>query len=375
MATVLICCDKFKGSATSAAVSKALGQGLMRAGHTVLTAPLADGGDGTLEAFDSLGYKRETSFVTGSDGLRFETQFSLKGQTAVIEIARICGLDLAAPEGGLPSTQSARQAGTWGVGEMIKSALEKGAQRVIIGLGGSATTDAGFGMAQALGVEFFDSNGSQVTQVSDIGLVQGISLDHLDPRLEKTKFVVASDVRNPLCGVDGAAIIYGGQKGLSVEDTLVVDAAIRNFANVFEQALGLTNLAQTAGAGAAGGLGFMAMALLSADMRSGVDMILDETGGGKMLAQADLVITGEGRIDAQTLSGKAPTGIAEQARAKGIPVVAVCGQNQLDPAVSNELFEDIYSLTDFESDINECIRNPLPILEGIGFNIAKHHLS
>ena len=119
----------------------------------------------------------------------------------------------------------------------------------------------------------------------------------------------------------------------------------------------------------------MAMALLSAEMRSGVDMILNETGGEKMLAQADLVITGEGRIDAQTLSGKAPTGIAKRARAKGIPVLAVCGQNLLDPAISNELFEDIYSFTDFESDINECIRNPLPILEGNGFSIAKHHLS
>ncbi|ANE04176.1 glycerate kinase [Corynebacterium crudilactis] len=375
MATVLICCDKFKGSATSAAVSKALGQGLIRAGHAVLTTPLADGGDGTLEAFESIGYKRETSLAIGSDGLKFEAQFSLNGQTAVIEIARICGLDLAAPEGTRPSAQSARQAGTWGVGNVIKSALEKGAQRIIIGLGGSATTDAGFGMAQALGVEFFDSYGSIITQVGDIGLVQGISLDHLDPRLEKTKFIVASDVRNPLCGVDGAAIVYGTQKGLSAEDAPAIDAAIRHFADVFEQALGLNNTAQTPGAGAAGGLGFMAMALLAADMRSGVNMILDETGGGKMLAQADLVITGEGCIDSQTLSGKAPAGIAVRARARGIPVVAVCGQNQLDPATSNELFENIYSLTVFESDVNECIRNPLPILEGIGFNIAKQHLS
>ena len=366
MSQVLICCDKFKGSATSAAVSQALAKGLEQAGHTVSIAPLADGGDGTLEAFDSLGYKRHTAQVRGVDGDIITAEYALKDSTAVIEIARACGL-----HGQQPTSEAAVQAGSWGVGDLIASAVDAGARRIIIGLGGSATTDAGFGMAQALGVQFFNSAGAEITQVRDLNLVHSFSLEKLDPRLAEVDFIIASDVRNPLHGTNGAAAIYGPQKGLSDTDVIRVDAAIKHFATVVEK----SGEAQSPGAGAAGGLGFMAVALLDAEMRSGVDMILDETGGEKLLDEADLVITGEGRIDTQTLSGKAPTGIAERARARGIPVVAVCGQNSLPEASSSTLFEAIYALTDFEQDISECIHNPLPILERIASDIACNHLA
>ena len=366
MSQVLICCDKFKGSATSAAVSQALAKGLEQAGHTVSIAPLADGGDGTLEAFDSLGYQRVSAQVHDSSGDIITAEYALKDSTAVIEIARACGL-----HGQQPTSEAAVQAGSWGVGDLIASAVDAGAQRIIIGLGGSATTDAGFGMAQALGVQFFNSAGAEITQVRDLNLVHSFSLEKLDPRLAEVDFIIASDVRNPLYGTNGAAAIYGPQKGLSDTDVIRVDAAIKHFATVVEK----SGEAQSPGAGAAGGLGFMAMALLDAEMRSGVDMILDETGGEKLLDEADLVITGEGRIDTQTLSGKAPTGIAERARARGIPVVAVCGQNSLPEASSSTLFEAIYALTDFEQDISECIHNPLPILERIASDIACNHLA
>ena len=375
MSRVLICCDKFKGSATSAAVSKALAEGLAQAGHKVSIAPLADGGDGTLEAFDSLGYQRETVQVKGSDGQVIAAEYAFNDSTAVIEIARACGLDLATRDGQTPTTEAAVQASSWGVGDLIRAALDKGARRIIIGLGGSATTDAGFGMAQALGVEFLNSAGAAIRQVRDLGLVHAVNLAQLDPRIAGTEFIIASDVRNPLCGTNGAAVIYGPQKGLDGASVIKVDAAIKNFAAVMEKATGRHGEAERPGAGAAGGLGFMAMALLDAEMRSGVDLVLDETGGEKLLDQADLLITGEGRIDSQTLSGKAPAGIAERARRRSIPVVAVCGQNQLAGEPASGLFESIYSLIDYESNVRECIRNPLPILERIGTDIALRHLT
>lgn len=374
MFTVLICCDKFKGSATSAAVSGALGTSLAQAEHKVSIAPLADGGDGTLEAFDQLGYLRESVQVKGSDGELISAEFAFKEKTAVIEIARACGLDLASPYGQPPSSEAAAQASSWGVGDLIRAALDKGARRIILGLGGSATTDAGFGMAQALGVRFYNSAGAAITQVRDLNLIHAANLEQLDPRLAEVEFIIASDVRNPLFGTNGAAVIYGPQKGLNGASVIKVDAAIKHFAAVVEQATGRVDEAHRAGAGAAGGLGFMAMSLLNAQMCAGVDMILDETGGEKLLDHADLVITGEGRIDAQTLSGKAPAGIAERARSRSIPVVAVCGQNQLSDSSANTLFDAIYSLTDYEDDIAKCIHSPLPILERIGTDIARHHL-
>lgn len=374
MSTVVICCDKFKGSATSAAVSTALGQSITTAGHQVRVVPLADGGDGTLEAFDSLGYHRKKAQVRGSDGALLETQFAMQESTAVIEIARICGLDLAAPDGTVPSSTSARQSGSWGVGDAIQAALNEGATRIIIGLGGSATTDAGFGMAQSLGARFIASDGTLITDVCDLGKVTTVNLEQVDSRVSEVDFICASDVKNPLAGPDGAAAVYGPQKGLSETDVIEVDAAIEKFARVFEAAIGKPGLAEQLGAGAAGGLGFMAAALLKAQMCSGVDLVLDETGGERWLDKADLLITGEGRIDLQTLSGKAPAGIAKRARKRNIVVVAVCGQNQIEEASTRSIFEAIYSLTEYESDVNECIQNPLPILERIGKDIAETYL-
>ncbi|WP_083912598.1 glycerate kinase [Corynebacterium lubricantis] len=274
-----------------------------------------------------------------------------------------------------PTTPKWQQAGSWGVGDLIRAAVEKGAARIIIGLGGSATTDAGFGMAQALGAEFVAADGTLITKVCDIGSVASVCLDNVDVRLSAVKFVIASDVRNPLTGTQGAAEVYGPQKGLDESDVVEVDAAIEKFAEVVEQEVGEAGLADQPGAGAAGGLGFMAAALLKAEVRSGVDLVLDETSGERWLELADLLITGEGRIDAQTLSGKAPAGVAERARARQIPVVAVCGQHQLDGTSSSDIFDAIYSLTEYEADVNECIRNPLPILKRIGQDISVRHLA
>lgn len=376
MPTVLICCDKFKGSASSRAVAAALGRGLESSGCFVAALPLADGGDGTLEVFDDLGYHRRAVVVHGADGERVAAEYVLEsasvdgGRTAVIEIARACGLDMVSSGGTPPGPQEARQAGSWGVGELIRAALDEGVGRIILGLGGSATTDAGFGMAQALGVVFLDSAGAPVTRIGDLADVAAVDLDRLDHRLSEVEVVIASDVQNPLCGTDGAAVVYGPQKGLAPEDIDEVDSAIRGFAAVAEDALGTSGVAAQPGAGAAGGLGFMALGLLGAQMRSGVGLVLEETGFSGALGTADLVITGEGRLDAQTLSGKGPAGVAERAQESDVPVVAVCGQNQLDAGEASALFASVHGLADYEPDVEKCFRDPLPILECIGFEIG-----
>lgn len=384
MPTILISCNAFKGSASSRSVGEALARGLAAAGCHTVVVPLADGGDGTLEVFDDLGFRRREVTVRGADGLPVASQYSLSPgagpdgpdgpadspaavPTAVIEVARACGLDMVSPDGATPDPGDARQAGSWGVGDLLRAALDDGARRVILGLGGSATTDAGFGMARALGVAFRDHAGRAVEQVAGLANVTTVDSAGLDPRLEDVEVLVASDVRHPLCGPDGAAAVFGPQKGLVPGDIDEVDDAVRRFARVVEDTVGTSGVAGQPGAGAAGGLGFMAMALLGAQMRSGVGLVLDETGFTDALDGADLVVTGEGRLDAQTLGGKAPAGVAERARRHGVPVVAVCGQDQLG---ASDLFVAVHSLTDHEPDVAECIRRPLPILERIGEEIA-----
>jgi glycerate kinase len=374
MPTILISCNAFKGSASSRSVGEALARGLEAAGCRAVVVPLADGGDGTLEVFDDLGFRRRAVVVRGADGRRVSAEYSLEGvsvdggpRTAVIEIARACGLDMVTVNGTPPGPDEARQAGSWGVGDLILAALDEGVGRIILGLGGSSTTDAGFGMAEALGVVFRDASAGTVTRVGDMASVVTVDTDGTDPRLAGVDVVIASDVRNPLCGPDGAAAVFGPQKGLASEDLDQVDDALHRFAVAVEGALGTSGVAGQPGAGAAGGLGFMALALLGAEMRSGVGLVLDETGFTDALDGVDLVITGEGRLDAQTLGGKAPAGVAERARRHGVPVVAVCGQNQLG---SSGLFAAVHSLTDHEPDVAECIRHPLPVLERIGREIG-----
>ncbi|WP_245557367.1 glycerate kinase [Corynebacterium terpenotabidum] len=364
---------QIKGSATSDEVARALATGLERSGHRVLTSPLADGGDGTLEVFDHLGHERESATVRGSDGRHITAEYSLHqaDHRAVIETARICGLDMVTVDGATPPVEDARRAGSWGVGDVLVDAMDRGARRIILTLGGSATTDAGTGMASALGVVFRDDAGTPVGGIADMARITAVDLGGLDPRIADLDVVLASDVTNPLYGPDGAAAVYGPQKGLTPDAVPEVDAAVRSVAAVVERALGC-EVAELPGAGAAGGLGFMAMALLGARMRPGVDLVLEATGFADLLVQADLVITGEGRIDAQTLSGKAPAGVAERARAAGVPVVAVCGQNLLAGLNGSgaDLFDRVYALTDIEPDVASCIRSPGPVLTRIGQEIG-----
>ena len=285
--------------------------------------PVADGGDGTLETLveGSEGDIR-TADVTGPLGGSVKAQWGAMGDgtTAVIEMARTSGLALLTVERRDPLTAT-----TYGLGEAIKRALDSGFRKFIVGIGGSATNDAGAGMAQALGVRLLDAQGRDLPYGgAALAHLATIDVTGLDPRAKESQFMVACDVSNPLTGPEGASAIYGPQKGATPAMVEQLDAALKHFAKVVKRDLGV-DVDDVRGAGAAGGLGGGFIAFLSGELRSGVDIVLDAVGLDDRLEGADVVVTGEGSLDHQTVYNKAPVGVAERAKSRGIPVVAVSG--------------------------------------------------
>ena len=290
--------------------------------ETVL-APVADGGDGTLDALiESTGGQLFKSIVTGPLGRHLEANWGVmgNGHTAVIEMALASGLALVPPKSRDPRVTTTR-----GTGEIIKEALDRGFNRIIVGLGGSATNDAGAGMAAALGARFLDAQGGNLDQGgAALARLARIDVSQLHGGLENAEIVGATDVTNPLCGPTGASAIYGPQKGASPQVVAELDQALENFASVAKRDLG-KDFAQRPGAGAAGGLGAGLMVFAGAELRSGIDMVCEVLGFDKHLAGADLVITGEGRTDRSTVFDKAPVGVARRALAQGVPTVILAG--------------------------------------------------
>ncbi|MFE0048196.1 glycerate kinase [Streptomyces albireticuli] len=362
---VLIAADKFKGSLTAARVAAHLTAGLRAAagsGLHVTALPVADGGDGTVDAALAAGFERREARVTGPLGEPVTAAYALRAGTAVVEMAEASGLRHA--RGGLaPLTAT-----TYGTGELLRAALDAGARTVVLGVGGSATTDGGAGALSALGARLLDAAGDPVGPggAALAGLVTA-DLAGLDTRLRSTRLVLASDVDNPLTGPYGAAAVYGPQKGASADDVAVLDAALARYAAVLDGGA----LAAAPGAGAAGGLGYGALAGLGAAFRPGIEVMLDVLGFPAALESADLVITGEGSLDAQTLHGKAPAGVAAAARARGVPVIAVCGRVSLPEEKLREAgFRRAYALTDLEPDPARCMAQAGPLLERLGQRIA-----
>ena len=323
---IVIAPQAFKGSISAMAVAEAIRDGARRAvpDAEMVLVPVADGGDGTLEALvEGSGGSIRTSEVTGPLGDRVQAQWGAMGDgtTAVIEMARTSGLALVPT-----AKRNPLVATTYGVGGAIRHAMEAGFRRFIVGIGGSATNDAGAGMAQALGIRLLDRGGR------DLPLGGGAlaRLDRIDPslldgRARESQFLVACDVTNPLTGPEGASAVYGPQKGATPEMIERLDAALGRFAQVVKRDIG-ADIEAVPGAGAAGGLGGGLIAFLDAQLRPGVDIVLDAVELDRKLMGADLVITGEGRLDHQTfLYNKAPIGVAKRAMKYGIPVVAVCG--------------------------------------------------
>lgn len=323
---VVIAPDKFKGSLTAREAAEAVAEGLRRALPDVETVvlPVADGGEGTVDAALGAGYEPRRVEVAGPTGEPVEALFALRGQVAVVEMAEASGLRRL--PGGVPAPLTATTRGT---GELVLAALDASAGRLVLGIGGSATTDGGAGMAQALGARLLDRAGRELPPGgAALRDLDRLDSSGLDPRLGGLEVVIASDVDNPLTGPRGAAAVYGPQKGATPADVPVLDAGLTRWAEVLRRDLG-ADVADRPGAGAAGGLGAGCLALLDARLVPGIDLLLDVVGFADAVAGADLVVTGEGSLDEQSLHGKAPVGVAAAAWAAGVPVVALVGRLQV----------------------------------------------
>lgn len=324
--TFVLAPDSFKESMTAEQACQAMQRGIEKVclDAICISVPMADGGEGTVDALISaLNGQKILCEVTGPlPAQKVKTYFGLlnEGKTAVIEMAKANGIHLIEPAQRNPLLTT-----TLGTGEMIKAALDLGVSKIIIGLGGSVNNDAGAGMAQALGVKFLDDNNIQVAvgggQLDQIRIIDTASLDK---RLKKVEIMIASDVNNPLCGVNGASYIFGPQKGATPQMVQQLDQNLSHFAEVVESALKLSKQ-NIPGAGAAGGLGFGLMAFAGASIHSGVEIVIEQTQLAEKIAQAEYVFTGEGKIDFQTKFGKTPFGVAQVAKRLNKPVIAFSG--------------------------------------------------
>lgn len=324
MKTVVLI-DSFKGSMSSIEAGNAAKEGILKANPKaeVLVLPLADGGEGTTDALiEGMGGKRVAIRVTGPMGQATNAYYGIleDGKTAVMEMAQAAGITLVNA-----NHKDPYRATTYGVGEMIQDAIEKGCRKFVIGIGGSATNDGGMGMLQALGVKFLTEDGKEVGRgINALSHVASISTKNMLPELKKCEFNIACDVNNPLCGKNGATYIYGAQKGVQESKMAAVDEAMKHYARMTAIKVG-RNFANESGAGAAGGMGFAFVSYLGAKLVPGIELILDVIKFRKHVKNADIVVTGEGRLDLQTAMGKAPVGVAKVAKEYNCKVIAFAG--------------------------------------------------
>ncbi|WP_122437229.1 glycerate kinase [Pseudomonas viridiflava] len=369
---IVIAPDSFKDSLSAQAVADAIASGLAEVWpHAELVkCPMADGGEGTIEAvLDACEGQWMSAQVSGPLGDSVDAHWGWLAQsrTAIIEMAMASGLQLL--------TRAQRDAcltSTEGTGQLISAALDAGAQRVILAIGGSATNDGGSGMLSALGARFLDRNDQPLPRggraLTDLAR---IDLSGLDPRLANVRVEIAADVDNPLCGPNGASHIFGPQKGASPDQVLALDAALGHFADHSARTLG-RDLRDSPGSGAAGGMGFAAKAYLNASFRAGVEVVADLTGLEQALVGADLVITGEGRFDAQTLRGKTPLGVARVAQRQRVPVIVLAG-------TLGEGYEQLYqhgisaafALTSGPMDLEHACREAPRLLQERARDVAR----
>ncbi|MDP9998554.1 glycerate kinase [Pseudarthrobacter sulfonivorans] len=381
---IVIAPDKFKGSLSAPDVCLHLEKGLQRGAATahisdldIVRIPVADGGEGTLDAAVGSGFSRRTARVSGPTGEPVDAEYAVRGSEAVIEMATASGLAVLPRviSGNQPDTVSATTATSLGTGQLIRAALDAGCHRIILGVGGSANTDGGAGVLQGLGARFLDADGNELPAGgAALARLDTIDFTGFEPRLKDTRFVLASDVDNPLLGAQGAAAVFGPQKGAAQQDVGMLDAALARFVEVLAREIGhrAIKAAEAPGAGAAGGVGYAAIAVLAATRRPGIDVVLEFTQLAERLAGADLVITGEGSLDEQSLLGKTPIGVARAAAAQGVPVIAVCGRTTLAQEQATAAgFEDVYALTELETNVTTCMAEAGTLLEQVGIHISE----
>ena len=369
MSQVVIAPDKFKGTLTASQVAGHVAAGLQRVrpGLPCVLVPVADGGDGTVDAAQAAGYRRVEMGVRGPTGSPVTAAFGFGEGTAIIESAQASGLSLL--PGGMPAPLIASSRG---VGELLMAAARMRAKRIVLGLGGVASTDGGAGMVTALGARLLDESGAELPPGgAALARLARIDLSKLRD-LSGLEIIVATDVDNPLLGERGAAAVYSPQKGASAADAAALEEGLARWADVAEHALGRVKR-HDRGAGAAGGLGFAALMFLGATMRPGIEVMLGLASFAHRLADARLVITGEGALDTQTLHGKAPAGVARAAAAvvPDVPVVAVAGMCSLTDAQLRAVgIARAYALTDLELDLARCRDQAGPLLEDLAERIA-----
>jgi len=354
---IVISIDSLKGSLTSIEAANAIKKGILSVDNKsdVVIMPLADGGEGTVEALvQGMNGEEKVISVTGPINEKVNATYGIlkETNTAIIEMAQASGLPLVPSELRNPLNTT-----TYGVGEIIKAAIEKGCRNFIVGIGGSATNDCGVGMLQALGFEFYDENDNLVGLGGKVlNQIKRIKTDNKLKELDECNFKIACDVNNPLYGENGAAYIYGPQKGATKEIVKELDKGLKNFAEVVKKDLG-KDIAHIEGAGAAGGLGFGFLGFLNSKLESGIKIILDEIKLEEVVKDADIVITGEGRLDNQTAMGKAPIGVAKLAKKHGAKVIAIAGCTTPDAVKCNEEGIDAYfSIVNKAMTIDEAMK-------------------
>ena len=382
MKKILVAVDSFKGSMTSLEAGNAIKNGIqdIHPEWNVEVYPVADGGEGTLEAltYGHTANKRECT-VTGplgepvrSDYVWYEGDHE---KTAVIEMAQAAGLPLVPYDKRDPLHTT-----TYGVGELIKDAIGQGCRKFIIGIGGSATNDAGVGMLQALGYHFYDEQGREaVFGAAGLAAISNVAYEDVIPELADCRFQVACDVKNPLVGASGCSAVYGPQKGAGADDVEYMDKAMNRFADLVEQTSSYKGTRYTPGTGAAGGMGYAFLMFLNGVLRPGIDIVLDEIGMEKKIEKADIVITGEGRLDAQTLMGKTPAGVAGIAKKYGKQVVAVAGcfGDDVEQCRQSGLFDECLAVNDNLTDEkrlhamekDNAVRNLQGLMRGYSLNL------
>lgn len=339
---VVIAIDSFKGSMSSMEAGNAAKEGIKRACHAdIIVKPLADGGEGTTEALvEGLGGKYVSVEVTGPLGARTHAKYGIldDSMTAVMEIAEASGITLVKQEDLNPL-----KATTYGVGEMILDAIKRGCRKFIIGIGGSATSEGGVGMLQALGYQFFDAKGIPIgLGLQNLERIATVSGKNVPEELKDCYFSIACDVNNPLCGENGAVYVYGSQKGIREEEKEFFDRKMRHFADKTQEYTG-ADYRMTEGAGAAGGLGFAFLSYFSnVELKPGIDIVLDAIRLEEDVLDADIVITGEGRLDFQTAMGKVPVGVAQLAKKHGAKVLAFAGSVTKDARECNAVGIDAF---------------------------------
>lgn len=369
-APVLVALDKFKGSVDADTASRAVADGITGAGHPAVVCPVADGGDGTLDALVAAGFRRIRAAARDPLGGPSTAAFARRDDMAVVELASVCGL-AALPDGRREPWRS----GTLGLGTVVRAAIDGGARHIVLALGGSASTDGGLGLLIGLGATVTDATGSPCRpDARGLLAAHTVDLTTLDPWVGQVRFSVATDVTSPLTGPAGAAPLYGPQKGLSTDDTRTLDRGLTGWAHLLAGTTGV-DVTHTAGAGAAGGTAAAAIAALGARVISGADFVLNTVGFDQKLSTAGSVVTGEGSWDEQSEAGKAPMAVISRAVEAGKPVALVAGRIRATPTRLAELgIARRHQLLDLQPDPALAMRDAPALLRRTGALLAAAHL-